>query len=211
MTKTYALLIVAGIMLSGCVSEDHPGYIWYPDMFTSKAWEPLDQAPFGKDSAMRFYPPEGVIPYGAQQVTEGYFVYTVPNTPEGYEQSKSIKNTLPKTEEVIAKGKQLYEIYCAPCHGTTGEGNGPVVEVGGFPPPPTYYQDRIYSLADGQMFHVITYGKNLMGSFRYQLTPEERWAVVHYIRHLQDQRLKKEGKSLADYQQTQQTDTLKTL
>ncbi len=208
MKKTYILIALTTVLLSGCASEDHPGYIWYPDMFTSIAWEPLDEAPFGQDSAMRFYPPEGVIPYGAEQITDGYYKYTIPNTPEGYDQAKAIHNPLPKTEEVIAKGKHLYEIYCSPCHGVTGEGNGKVVEIGGFPPPPTYYQDRIYALADGQIFHVITYGKNLMGSFRYQLSPKERWAMVHYIRHLQEQRLSKEGKSLADYQQT---DTLKTM
>lgn len=211
MKKYYALIVVTGIFLGSCASEDHPGYIWYPDMFASRAWEPLDEAPFGEDKAVRFYPPEGVIPYGSEQVAEGYYEYTIPNTPEGYEQARTLKNPLPKTEEIIAKGKHLFEIYCSPCHGTTGEGNGPVVEIGGFPPPPTYFQDRIYALADGQIFHVITYGKNLMGAFNYQLSPEERWAVVHYIRHLQEQRLRKEGKSLADYHKPSQSDTTQTL
>ncbi len=198
-------LVGAGLalVLTSCgAHDDFPGYIWYPDMFTSRAWEPLDEAPFPPDSAVRFLPPEGVIPYSSEPIdSHGYYRYPYPNTLEGYEQAKNLVNPLPATEEVIAQGKELFQIYCAPCHGRSGKGNGPVVEIGGFPPPPSYFQPRLYALSDGQMFHSITYGKNLMGSFRYQLTPKERWMVIHYIRHLQKQQLAKEGKTLADYQQ----------
>jgi len=154
-----------------------PGLEYMPDMYRQnsvRAYEGVNGEP-----AMRHLPP-GVIP-------QNEYVYNIPNTPEGYQMAAHIKNPLPATDSIIQMGKFYYERFCTPCHGASGQGDGKVVTIGGFPPPPSYTSPNLMNLPEGQMFHSITYGKNLMPSHAYQLTPYQRWMVIHYIKKvLQD-------------------------
>jgi mono/diheme cytochrome c family protein len=84
------------------------------------------------------------------------------------------------TEQVIDKGKQLFQIYCAVCHGAEGKGDGPIAAK--IPPPPSYKSDRLLQFPPGRFFHVITMGANKMPSYAVQLAPEERWLLITYIR-----------------------------
>lgn len=94
------------------------------------------------------------------------------------------KNPLPVTREFLARGRERFDIYCAVCHGRDGYGEGIVVRRG-FPAPPSYHQDQLRDAPDGHIYDVITRGYGAMLSFSDRLTPNDRWAVVAYVRALQ--------------------------
>ena len=88
------------------------------------------------------------------------------------------------TQTVLARGQERFNIYCAPCHGRTGQGDGMVVRRG-YRRPPTYHQDRLRTAAVGHFFHVITNGFGAMPDYAAQISAEDRWAIVAYVRALQ--------------------------
>lgn len=88
------------------------------------------------------------------------------------------------TGDVLRHGRERFNIYCAVCHGEDGYGQGIVVRRG-FPPPPSYHDDRLRQAADGYLYNVIAQGHGVMLPFADRLTVDERWAVVAYIRALQ--------------------------
>jgi mono/diheme cytochrome c family protein len=88
------------------------------------------------------------------------------------------------TEDLLKRGQERYSIYCTPCHGATGEGNGMIVRRG-FPAPPSYHIDRLRSAPDGHYFEVITNGFGRMYEYGTRVPVEDRWAIIAYIRALQ--------------------------
>jgi hypothetical protein len=97
--------------------------------------------------------------------------------------AKHLTNPLPPTKEVLEKGKAKYLTFCSPCHGNFARGDSRLQ--GQFPNPPTLHSDKVRSWPDGRIYHVITEGQNAMPSYAPQLSPEERWAIIRYIRVLQ--------------------------
>ncbi|MCM2314652.1 MAG: cytochrome c [Thermoanaerobaculia bacterium] len=91
---------------------------------------------------------------------------------------------LPLTPELMARGKERFEIYCTPCHGRVGEGNGMIV-ARGYKRPPSYHSDALRSRKNGYIFDVITNGFGVMPAYRSQVPPADRWAIVAYVRALQ--------------------------
>ena len=85
---------------------------------------------------------------------------------------------------VMARGRERFDIFCSPCHGRTGEGDGMVVRRG-YRHPPTYHQDRLRSAPVGHFFDVITNGFGAMPDYAAQVPAEDRWAIIAYIRALQ--------------------------
>ena len=86
----------------------------------------------------------------------------------------------------MARGKERYTIYCGPCHGAVGDGNG-ITKQYGMGATPTYHDDRLRNMAEGEIFNTITHGspnKN-MQPYADKLLPEDRWAVILYVRALQ--------------------------
>ena len=87
---------------------------------------------------------------------------------------------------LVARGRERYDIYCTPCHDGAGTGNGRVVERGKLnPPPPSLHDARVRQMPDGQLFATITNGVRNMPPYGPQMTVEDRWAVVGYVRALQ--------------------------
>lgn len=95
-----------------------------------------------------------------------------------------IPKDLTADAQFLHHGKERYQIYCAPCHGALGDGNG-ITKLYGMGATPTYHDDRLVKMADGEIFNTITHGKNTMMSYADKLEPSERWAVVAYVRALQ--------------------------
>jgi mono/diheme cytochrome c family protein len=85
---------------------------------------------------------------------------------------------------LLRQGRERYDIYCLPCHSPVGDGDGRVVQRG-FPPPPSYHIDRLRNAPDRYLYEVIRDGFGQMRPYRDRLTPDERWAVVAYVRALQ--------------------------
>lgn len=92
--------------------------------------------------------------------------------------------SVPVDRKLLERGQQSYTIYCAPCHGALGDGNG-ITKQYGMGATPTYHDDRLRQIADGDLYNTITHGKNNMLSYADKLKPEERWAVIAYVRALQ--------------------------
>ena len=90
----------------------------------------------------------------------------------------------PVTREMIAHGRESFDVYCAVCHGRTGDGDGMIVQRG-FPPPPSLHDERLRNAPVGHFFDVITNGYGVMYPYASRVTPDERWEIIAYIRALQ--------------------------
>jgi mono/diheme cytochrome c family protein len=91
---------------------------------------------------------------------------------------------MPITAAVLARGQERYNIFCAPCHGRTGQGDGMIVQRG-MRKPPSFMEDRLRSAAAGYFFDVMTHGFGAMQDYAAQIPVEDRWAIVAYERALQ--------------------------
>ena len=85
---------------------------------------------------------------------------------------------------MIERGHERYAIYCLPCHGAVGDGNG-ITKQYGMGATPTYHDPRLRDMAEGEIFNTITHGKGNMLSYADKILPEDRWAVILYVRALQ--------------------------
>ncbi len=90
----------------------------------------------------------------------------------------------PITQAVLDRGQERYQIFCTPCHGNDGYGDGIVVQRG-LTPPPSFHEERLRAVPHGHIFGVITNGIGAMYSYNYRIPPEDRWAIVAYVRALQ--------------------------
>jgi hypothetical protein len=90
----------------------------------------------------------------------------------------------PITRDVIERGRERFNIFCTPCHGLAGDGDGMIVQRG-FPRPPSYHIDRLRNAPVGHFFSVITDGFGAMYPYGYRIPPRDRWAIIAYIRALQ--------------------------
>ncbi|HVP64647.1 MAG TPA: cytochrome c [candidate division Zixibacteria bacterium] len=90
----------------------------------------------------------------------------------------------PVDRAVLERGRERFDIYCAPCHGRTGDGRGMIVQRG-YRRPPSYHTDRLRKIALGHFFDVITNGFGAMPDYAAQVNPHDRWAIAAYIRVLQ--------------------------
>jgi mono/diheme cytochrome c family protein len=86
--------------------------------------------------------------------------------------------------QFLQRGRDRYQIYCSPCHGALGDGNG-MTKRYGMGTTPSYHDDRLRNMPEGEIFNTITHGKNTMLPYADKLVPEDRWAVVAYVRALQ--------------------------
>ncbi|GAB6282321.1 MAG: hypothetical protein STSR0008_10660 [Ignavibacterium sp.] len=92
-------------------------------------------------------------------------------------------NPMPSTKEVLELGKKKFNTFCSPCHGNFGDGDSRLR--GQFPNPPSLHSTKVREWKDGNIYHVITNGQNVMPSYASQLSSDERWAIINYIRALQ--------------------------
>ena len=90
----------------------------------------------------------------------------------------------PATKEVLARGRERFNIYCTPCHGRVGDGGG-FIPTRGFRRPPSYHIDRLRKVPLGYFFDVMTNGFGVMPDYSAQVSPRDRWAIAAYIRALQ--------------------------
>jgi len=177
--------VVAAILsFTSCKEENGLAPEYMPDMYRSPSMETyVDYGELrGKqgDSTLintmnARHPVKGTIP-------RGFTPYAYQNNFEDYELAGlNLKNPIIFNDKVAKEGKELYGMFCIHCHGKTGQGDGSLVQNDKFPPLPVKFAPGL-SISEGKMFHTITYGKGLMGSHSSQLTQEERWKLVHYIR-----------------------------
>jgi len=179
-----SLLLAAGILASGfglssCDrSRNDKGYEYFPDMSQSLAYETYSPNPNYKNGASEQSPIAGTV---SREMTP----YAYPNTPEGRTQAGlELKNPVEPNAANLARGKEVFGIFCKNCHGDQGHGDGFLFTSGRFPVKPAdYLSERVMGLSAGEMYHVITNGYNAMGPHGAQVRPDDRWKIVYYIQH----------------------------
>ncbi len=135
---------------------------------------------FADGRSMR-QPVEGTVPRGKAKTDSAYYFGL--NAAGEYIEEMPVK----MTKSFLHRGKERYDIFCAPCHGKTGAGNGIVMEGGyGYVPAPSYHIERLVNAPDGELYSAIANGVRTMPSYATQVPVEDRWAIVAYIRALQE-------------------------
>lgn len=179
------ILISAGVLIGilgmvSCQDKNQPNYQYMPNMYESVGYETYEQVEWLPGGS------EGLIP-AENTVSRGLVPYAFEDTPEGKELARAAQSPLDslQMEENLATGKELYDIYCAICHGTKGDGQGTLVKrekILGVPS----YDDQARNITEGSTYHVMYYGLNSMGSYANQLNHKERWQVAEYVMKLKE-------------------------
>ncbi len=192
--KIITVLVLTIIMVS-CTTDRRKREVQYmgdTDMYNAVPYETYSaDHPVFKNGMAAQAPVEGTI-------ARGKVPYDYLDSEEGYQKAKDslrsplkVKLTLDSISKVseanLTQGKHLYNIYCATCHGTKGDGQGDLVKNEKFLGVPNY-KDR--DITEGSIYHVIMYGRNMMGSHASQLNAKERWQVTHYVEQLRNDLLK---------------------
>jgi mono/diheme cytochrome c family protein len=159
---------VLALALAGCRN----------DMHRQAKIRPFRESTFFPDGASARPLPEGVVARGflrddaalyRGQGPDGKFVERIP---------------VPLTRALLLRGQERFDIFCSPCHGRTGEGQGMIVQRG-FKRPPSYHIDRLRAERAGYFFDVVTNGFGQMSGYAAQVPPDDRWAIVAWVRTLQ--------------------------
>jgi hypothetical protein len=147
------------------------------DMHNQPKYRPLRASTFFEDGSSARPLVEGTVARGTLQEDTAFFT--------GKVDSQLVKELpFPVTREVLERGQQRYDIFCAPCHDRTGSGNGMVVQRG-YRQAASFHIDRLRQVEVGHFFDVMTNGFGAMPDYRTQITPRDRWNIVAYIRALQ--------------------------
>ena len=171
-TNLHPLLLVAAgsglALLTGCRQ----------DMHDQPSYKPYAQSSFWPDQRSARPAIDGAVARGKLKTdtrlwkgraADGTFITEIP---------------MPVTKALLMRGQQRFNIYCTPCHGRTGEGEGMVVQRG-FKHPPTYHSDRLRQQPPGYIFDVISNGFGSMVSYASRIPMEDRWAITAYVKVLQ--------------------------
>jgi mono/diheme cytochrome c family protein len=142
------------------------------DMADQPKNRPLSSSDFFADGRSARPLIEGTVARGAIDND----VYNVPKEYGGF--------PLPVDEKLLARGEDRYKVFCTPCHGLQGDGNG-MVAMRGMKHPPSYHEERLRQVSNGYIYDVIANGFGAMLGYSAQIPPRDRWAIVAYVRALQ--------------------------
>jgi mono/diheme cytochrome c family protein len=159
-----------------------PNYEFIPEtqMAQSPAYDTFAPNSNFADGLTLRSPPPGALARGSTPL------HYLPTLEDALRAGEELKNPFPPLDTARReRGTKVFTNFCQVCHGPLGQGNGPVTTQGGFPPPASLLADRAVQMKDGQMFHVLTYGQGNMPSFTAQLSADDRWSVILYVRMLQ--------------------------
>lgn len=195
--------------LFSCSSKRGEGRAYMPDMTYSRAYETYADAQTRLDeSGAESKPVYSKLPVKGTIARGDMMPYALKNDSTGYAQSVSVTNPIDLASVGMKESERLYLVNCGICHGTKLDGNGPLYNNGNGPfaaAPKNLMGDDMKAMAGGTMFHSITYGKGQMGSYASQMTPQQRWMVVAYIKSKQGF-----GKPVPDSTGTTKVDTVAT-
>ena len=149
-------------------------------------YEPLQRSTFFGDERSARLPVPDTVARGHLDADTAFFTGKVGDTQVG-------TLPFPLTREVLQRGQERFDVFCAPCHDRTGSGNGMIVQRG-FRHPPSYHIDRLRQAPLGHFFDVITHGFGSMPDYADQVPARDRWAIAAYVRALQ----LSQGATLAD-------------
>jgi len=181
----FVLLVVLVVGIAGRRGSmtRRPPFEIFPDMDRQAKLGPQTAAAFFKDHMSSQLPVPGTVARGSSFEESIFTTGKVPGSTNWVE-----TNALPITGTLLARGQERFNINCSPCHGAAGDGKGITTKFGmgviadlhDAKPP-----RRVVQQADGEIFNTITFGKNLMGPYGPNVPPEDRWAIIAYLRTLQ--------------------------
>jgi len=149
------------------------------DMHDQPRFKPLAQSDFYADLRSSRAPVEGTVARGDLREDSYFYTGKIGANPGDY-----MPADVPVNEETLERGRERFNIYCAPCHSRVGDGNG-MLPQRGYRHPPSYHSDRLRKAPLGYFFDVITNGFGAMPDYASQIPPDDRWRIVAYIRALQ--------------------------
>ncbi len=182
--KLMTLLLIASFFLIGC-DKKSPEWEYFPDMYDSPAREAQEYDPTAPNKVGGRLPVEGTIP-----VEYTPYQLSGPNLDDQRVKDLKIPEGIKLTELNLKRGETQFQVFCYPCHGPQGEGNGPVIGPPGggkfnYSPNMNIHGTYAY-LNDGQIYHVITNGNGQMPAYASMISEEDRWKIVLYVRKLKE-------------------------
>ncbi len=184
-TGTLNRFLLACLVAAGAANwlihldPSRPNFEFLPDMAHSPAYASFSANPVFADGKTIQEPPPGAVPHGFRPL------HYEATDQEAVRAGKELSNPYSLDDKkAVERGAEVFANYCRHCHGAAGWGNGPVV-LRGYPAPTSFLAPESVSKPDGRLFHIITYGRRNMPSHASQLSREDRWKVILYIRTLQ--------------------------
>jgi mono/diheme cytochrome c family protein len=192
----FFLMVIAAVGVLGFRGTQFrkpPLYI-FPDMEWQPKLRPQTANAFFANGLSSQLPVSGTVARSAPVQTASGPVYPFEDAPINTGRVTGTTNfvelnPLPITAGLLSRGQQRFTISCSPCHGQVGDGNGITRKIGAMAVVANLHDRRLVEMTDGELFYVITNGRNLMGAYGSSLAPEDRWAVIAYLRALQLSRL----------------------
>lgn len=179
--------------LQGKMSRKPP-FELFPDMDRQAKLRPQEPFKFMANGVSSQLPPVGTVPRSEAVRTVNGAVYGFENSAVNTGRVAGTTNfvetnPLPVDMALLQHGRERFDIYCAPCHGGLGDGNGITKKIGVMAAVANLHDKRIVEQTDGEVFNTITHGKGVMGALGPLMPASDRWSVVAYLRALQLSRL----------------------
>ncbi|HXU31993.1 MAG TPA: cytochrome c [Thermoanaerobaculia bacterium] len=183
-----AVLLALSGCARGCTSSRPPVHI-NPNMFVEPRYEPQAASAFFYNGAEMRPPVPGTVARGELRDMQSLGPYWT-----GKDAGGAFVTAIPMAVDaaVRERGAERFDIYCAACHDKGGDGKGILFERGKVPTP-SFHDDRLRTMPDGQIFDTVTNGFGLMPSYRYPIPVADRWAIIVHLRELQAHRLERSG------------------
>jgi mono/diheme cytochrome c family protein len=185
-----AFLVVLTLSIAGFRGRrsTQPPVEVFPDMKRQAKYKPQAESKFFADGRADRPLPAGVVPRGRSVAPDPGFLraddFLYRGKTAAGEFARGFPPKLAIDEKRMERGQERYMIYCAPCHGALGDGQG-ITRSYGMVTTASYHDDRIRKMAEGEIFNTITNGKNTMSAYADKLSPEDRWAVIAFVRALE--------------------------
>jgi mono/diheme cytochrome c family protein len=162
----------------------------FPDMNRQLKLRPQKPNAFFANGVSSQLPPSGTIARSELMQTANGPVYPFEDSPVNTGRVTGTTNfvelnPLPVTGELLQRGRERFDIYCAPCHARLGDGNGITKKLGLMPAVANLHDQRIVVMTDGEIFNTITHGKSTMAAYGPLMPAQDRWAAIAYLRALQ--------------------------
>ncbi len=180
-TKWLLMPLLAVIMMTSCSRgkpKKKPPVHLIPDMDSQPRYDTQEYSKFFGDGSTMRMPIDGTVAIG--HLNDDRALYNGKDERGTFVRT----NPVPVSVVMLKNGQVRYNVFCAPCHGRVGDGNGIIVKRG-YIPPPTLHQDRLRKIEDGYIYDVIKNGIRNMPSYAHQIPVDDRWAITAYVRALQ--------------------------
>jgi mono/diheme cytochrome c family protein len=193
----YSILVIVAIAAAAFTIIGIPGHLSrkpplevFPDMNRQAKLRPEKPFDFFTNGLSSQLPPAGTVVRSAPVMTVNGPVYSYQDVPLNTGCVTGTTNFVETNPLIVnaamlQRGREQFDIYCTPCHGGLGDGNGITKKIGVMPAVANLHDKRIVDMTDGEIFNTVTHGKGLMGAYGPLMTAPDRWAAIAYLRALQ--------------------------